>query len=182
VSFDKLRMTLGNALYRSRQFFSSLRPRVDSATLDEASELLSGGERELFDTMTRRDQQHCLNVYRRLRDERHAERDLLAAALLHDAGKGRIALWHRVAFVLLEAGAPGLLRRVAERGDGTAQTGGDSGGWRQALYRCLHHAELGAEAARRAGSSERTIALIREDRSAAAPELLLALKGADDSV
>ncbi|MEX1254231.1 MAG: hypothetical protein WEE64_07810 [Dehalococcoidia bacterium] len=170
---------LGRGLYRSRQFFSSLRPRVDAAARHEAFALLSDGERALFETMTPRDQQHCLNVYRRLRDEGHAERDpdgrsLLAAALLHDAGKGRIALWHRVVFVLLEAGAPGVLRRVAEPGDGT--------GWRQALHRCLHHAELGAEAARSAGSSERTVALIREDGSEAPPELLLALKGADDSV
>jgi hypothetical protein len=165
---------LARARYRSSQFFSALRPRVDRATRDEGFTLLSEGERDLFETMTRRDQQHCLNVYRRLRDEGHADRDLLAAALLHDAGKGRIALWHRVAFVVLEVGAPGLLRRVAGPGEGTA--------WRQALYRCLHHAELGAEAARRAGSSERTVALIREDGSAAAPELLLALKGADDSV
>lgn len=174
MSSDRLSVTLGNALFRSRQFFSSLRPRVDAAARDEAFALLSEGERELFETMTPRDQQHCLNVYRRLQDEGHTERDLLAAAVLHDAGKGRIALWHRVAFVVLEAGAPGLLRRVAEPGDGA--------GWRQALYRCLHHVELGAEAARRAGSSERTIALIREDGSAAAPELLVALKGADDSV
>ena len=174
MPFDKLSVTLGNALYRSRQFFSSLRPRVDAVTRDEAFALLSEGERELFGTMTPRDQQHCLNVYRRLQDKGHTERDLLTAALLHDAGKGRIALWHRVAFVLLEGGAPGVLRRAALPANGPA--------WRQALYRCMHHADIGAEAARRAGSSDRTIALIREDGNAAAPELLLALKGADDSV
>jgi hypothetical protein len=165
---------LSNAVYRGRQFISSLRPRVNEAERDEAFALLSPSERTLFESMTVRDQQHCLNVYRRLRDEGRTDRDLLGASLLHDAGKGRIALWHRVAFVVLEAGAPGLLQRLVRPGGGAS--------WREALYRCLHHSELGAEAARRAGSSERTVALIREDAGAASPELLLALKGADDSV
>jgi hypothetical protein len=173
VSLDRLDGMWSNARYRAGQFFSSLRPRVDQEARNRAFELLSQGERDLFASMTPRDQQHCLSVYQRLLDEGHGDRHLLAAALLHDAGKGHVALWHRVAFVLLEAGAPGLLHRIAREGDGA--------GWRQALYRCLHHAELGADAARRAGSSEATVALIREDTGAPAPELA-ALKRADDSV
>jgi len=41
------------------------------------------------------------------------EEALLAAALLHDVGKGGIRLWERVAFVLLKAASPRLLERVA---------------------------------------------------------------------
>src|SRR3990172_12436560 len=134
------------ALYRSRQLFGALRPRIDRELRAEAFRLLREAERGLFESMTLRDQQHCLDVYRRLRDQGREDRALLVAALLHDAGKGRIALWHRVAFVLLEAWAPGLLRRLATPSEGT--------GWREALYRCLHHPELGAELARHAGSSE----------------------------
>ena len=161
------------ARYRSRQFFGSLRPRIDEALLADATALLSEGERELFDSMTPRDRQHCLAVYQRLRDDGHDDPDLLRAALLHDAGKGEIALWHRVAFVVLEAGAPGLLGKVVRPGDGR--------GWRESLYRCLHHAELGAERARAAGASERVVALIREEGSPRDPQAA-ALQAADDAV
>jgi hypothetical protein len=139
-------------MYRARQFFGALRPSVDEQAWQEASALLGDGERRLFLSMTPRDRQHCLAVYRWLVDRGESDRELLVAALLHDAGKGRIALWHRVAFVVLQAGAPWLLRRVAAPGDGD--------GWRQALYRCLHHERLGAELARATGSSELVCALI----------------------
>ena len=160
---------LARARYRARQFFGALRPRVDPSLRDEALALLSEGERALFASMTARDQQHCLDVHQRLHEDGHADHDLLVAALLHDAGKGRIALWHRVAYVL---SPPALLDRVTEPGDGS--------GWRHALYRCQHHEQLGAELARQAGSSEHVIALIRGDD--AADPRLVALHAADDAV
>ncbi len=160
------------ALYRSRQFFGAVRPRVDPSLRDEAFRVLREPERRLFETMTLRDQQHGLAVYRRLRRQEHEDPDLLVAALLHDVGKGRIALWHRVAFVLLEAWAPGLLRRLGTPGEG--------GGWPACggLHRCLHHPELGAKLAQEAGSSDRVVALIRGD---APDEALAALWAADDA-
>lgn len=162
--------SIARARYRSRQFFSSLRPRVDRDLRDEALRLLREPERALFASMTPRDQQHCLDVYRRLRDEGHSDRDLLVAALLHDAGKGHVALWHRVAFVLLDAAAPRVLARVAAPGDGA--------GYREALYRCRHHAELGAQLAEAAGCSEAVVGLIRGD---AKNEHVAALNRADDA-
>jgi hypothetical protein len=156
-------------LYRSRQFLGSLRPRVDPALRDEALALLPERARALFESMMLRDRQHCLDVYRRLRDEGHTDSDLLAAALLHDCGKGEIALWHRVAFVLLDSAAPARLRRAARPGEGAS--------WRAVMYRCLHHEELGAQLARAAGCSERTMALIRGDDEPA----LAALYAADDA-
>lgn len=161
------------ALYRSRQFFGSVRPRIDADLRAEAFRLLREPERRLFATMTLRDQQHCLDVYRRLRQQGHDDPDLLAAALLHDVGKGRIALWHRVAYVLLEARVPALLRRLAVPGEGQ--------GWRQALYRCRHHPELGAELAREAGSSDQVVALIRADARASPDGRLMALQAADEA-
>jgi hypothetical protein len=161
------------ALYRARQFLGSVRPRVDAGLQAEAFRLLSEPERRLFERMTPRDRQHSLNVYRRLRQQGHNDTDLLAAGLLHDIGKGRIALWHRVAFVLLETWAPGLLRRLAVPGQGR--------GWRQALYRCLHHQELGAELAREAGSAERVVTLIGSDGHVVAEGRLAALQAADDA-
>lgn len=164
------------AIYRSRQFFGSVRPRVDAALRDEAFRLLGEPQRALFSSMTVRDQQHCLAVYRRLRasfqGKDHNDSDLLVAALLHDAGKGRIALWQRVAYVLLAATAPRAIDRLARPGKGP--------GWRQALHRCRHHPALGAELARDAGCSPDTVALIREDASAG--EALAALHAADESV
>ena len=159
------------ALYRSRQFFGAVRPRIDAELLTEAFRLLSEPERRLFETMITRDRQHCLAVYARLRGQRDDD-DLLTAALLHDAGKGRIALWHRVAYVLLEAASPALLRRLAKPGDGP--------GWRQALDRCRKHPELGARLAEEAGSSGIAVALIREDSEHTPKELLAALKAADE--
>ena len=158
------------ALYRSRQFFGAVRPRIDAELQTAAFKLLSEPERRLFETMTTRDQQHCLAVYARLRGQ--GEDDLLTAALLHDAGKGRIALWHRVAYVLLEAASPALLRRLAKPGDGP--------GWRQALDRCHRHPQLGARLAEEAGSSSIAVALIREDSAHAPNELIAALKAADE--
>ena len=164
---------VARAFHRSRQFFTALRPRVDAGLQSQAFAFLSERERALFATMTARDQQHCLDVYRRLREQGRDDGDLLAAALLHDAGKGRIALWHRVAFVLLDAAAPGVQRAISARGEGD--------GWRQALYRCCHHAELGASLARAAGAGERVVALIGEDDSEPVREQLAALKAADDA-
>ena len=157
-------------LYRSRQFFAALRPRVDASLRDEAFVLLAEPQRRLFASMMTRDQQHCLDVYRRLRAAGHDEADLLIAALLHDCGKGPVALWHRVVFVLLQGAAPALLRRIALESDGA--------GWRATMHRCLHHEALGAQLARAAGCSARTAALIRgeaEDRA------LVALHNADEA-
>lgn len=166
-------MRLANrALYRSRQFFGSVRPRVDEALREQAFALLNDGQRTLYSSMTTRDQQHCLDVYNALCENGHDDSDLLVAALLHDAGKGKIELWHRVAFVVLEATSARLLDRFVRPGDGRD--------WREALYRCRNHAELGAELALEAGSSERVAGLISEHT----PEdrQLAALKAADESV
>ena len=164
---------LPRPLYRSRQFFSSLRPHVDPALRDEAFALLPEPARRLFDSMPPRDRQHCLTVYTRLRAAGHDDVDLLAAALLHDCGKGEVRLWHRVAFVLLQGAAPALLRRVALPGDGAS--------WRAAMHRCLHHEALGAQLARAAGCSERTAALIRGEGVVGDDRGLAALHEADEA-
>jgi len=156
---------VSRAAYRSRQFFGALRPHVDSQLRDEAFALMSSSEQQLYRSMTPRDQQHCLVVYARLREMHTEDRDLLVAAMLHDCGKGSITLWHRVVFVLLDATAPSLLRRaVAHRPE-------------SALYRCVHHAELGAQLAETAGSSPAVVELIRGER---ASDQLVALRAADD--
>jgi hypothetical protein len=161
------------ALYRSRQFFGSVRPRVDESLRDEAFELLREPQRALFASMTPRDQQHCLAVYERLQSQGERDGDLLVAALLHDCGKGQVALWQRVTYVVLAATAPRALDGLARPGDGPSS--------REALYRLRHHPEIGARLATEAGCSPVTVALIRED--AGAPrEQLAALHAADEAV
>jgi len=115
--------------YRTRQFLGAFRPTVESAERTDARVLL--GERlwPLFESMKPRDQRHSLDVFHVLKDQGDHDQDLLMAALLHDVGKGRLAaanvrLWHRVVYVLLGAGPPGLLRRVA---NGRGGLGSDKG-------------------------------------------------------
>jgi hypothetical protein len=57
--------------------------------------------------MSQVDQQHSIRVCRLLTAAGCWQDDLLAAALLHDIGKGQPRLWERVAFVLLSAAARG---------------------------------------------------------------------------
>ena len=68
----------------------------------------------LFDTMSNADQQHSLRVCRGLQAQGCIERDMLAAALLHDVGKaeGRVPFWTRPVIVLGRRCAPHLLAGV----------------------------------------------------------------------
>ena len=68
----------------------------------------------LFYTMSNADQQHSLRVCRGLQSQGCSERDMLAAALLHDVGKaqGRVPFWTRPVIVLGKRLAPHLLMRI----------------------------------------------------------------------
>ncbi|MCH8200930.1 MAG: hypothetical protein IIB85_03300, partial [Chloroflexi bacterium] len=104
--------------YRARQFRRTLAPGITANDLHEAESALGGDLYALFAAMQPADQRHCLDVYRRLRSEGEDDPDLLAAALIHDAGKGgesarRIRTWHRVAYVILGTLPPGVLDRIA---------------------------------------------------------------------
>jgi hypothetical protein len=159
-------MSWARAAYRSRQFFGALRARLAEGERVEVAAHLTPAEQRLFYSMDLRDQRHALDVCHVLKSGGHRDASLLAAALLHDVGKGPIRLWQRVAFVLLRAVSPRLLRRLAS---------GDGPGWRGALARSLDHAERGAALAQAAGSTPETVRLIRLHRSSTAasprPEL-----------
>jgi hypothetical protein len=137
----------GRVLYRVRQGLNALRPSLDPAAMTRAQAALLPGERRLFAAMEKRDQRHALEVFGRLRARGATDRDLMAAALLHDCGKGLIPVWLRTLNVL----APPFVAALA-REEGT--------GARGAAYRLLHHPGLGADLARSAGSSATTVRYI----------------------
>jgi predicted HD phosphohydrolase len=135
---------------------------------------LNGEQQRLFYGMTARDQRHSLDVFHALQRDNHQDRELLAAALLHDVGKGPIRLWHRVAYVLIRALSPRLLARLASD---------DGAGWRQALASCSDHSGRGAALVEATGASEGVVRLVRlhEEADAHADPRVAILRAADES-
>lgn len=159
--------------YRVYQLWRSLLARpLDDADRAILAETLPPGGRALFATMSRNDQRHSLTVYRALRAQGCADADLLAAALLHDSGKGggRVRLWVRPVLVLLKAFAPGALRWLARE---PRPGSGHVPFWRRPLYLAWHHAAIGADLAARAGLSERAVLLIRTHHDSHGPAAAL---------
>ncbi len=181
--------------YRVRQFVQAVGSwfQAEEADNGTVAGYLPSEAMALFRAMPRYDRRHALRVLRTLQASGRAEPDLLAAALLHDAGKsgrqpkqhlpkwelqrriGRVRLWHRVAVVLMRAAWPGLLERIGK--DSRPRN------WRYPFYVQLHHAAIGALLAEQAGCSPGTVDLIRrhEDQAAVGGDpLLAALQGADN--
>jgi hypothetical protein len=167
-------------VYRVSQFIRALIAWVSNEERGLLSEYLTPPQAELFLRMPRSDQRHGLDVCHALRRARHDDRDLLAAALLHDVGKsgGRLRLWHRVLIVLVKALRPELLDRLASD---------EPRSWRYPFFVHQQHPELGAELALSVGCSPATIDLIRRHQQSSADratssyqdELLAALQEAD---
>jgi hypothetical protein len=160
-------------VHRVSQFVAHVRARVAPKEQAFAHRVLPSRAADLFDTMSVADRRHALDVTARLVTAGHDDPDLLAAALLHDAGKGRrMRLWHRIAGVLLEAFAPGLLCRLASA---------DPASWRHPFHLYLHHAELSADLATASGCSPRVAAFIRGVAVGNDARLQRALTDADDA-
>lgn len=146
---------LSAARYRVYQVWRSLAARPldaeDHAILDAT---LPAAGRAVFFTMSRNDQRHSLTVYRALRERGCDDADLLAAALLHDSGKGggRVPFVIRPAVVLLRAFAPGALRWLARS---------PRPWFRRPFYYAWRHADIGANLAAQAGLPPRVVTLIR---------------------
>lgn len=156
-----------------------LRARVEPAEEALAADALPSRAVRLFAAMPVADRRHALDVAEKLIAAGIDDRDVIGAALLHDAAKGhRMRLTHRVAGVLLEAVAPRLLERLADP---------DPSSWRHGFHLYLHHAQLSAEMALAAGCSPRLAAFILgragEDGESAAHDARLqrALLAADDA-
>lgn len=177
------------ARYRVAQFWSALQAQVAPSELQTVREILPAPAWALFTAMPLPGQRHSLNVLYALQAQGYrlpADRDLLAAALLHDAAKaGHLRLWHRVALVLLELTRPGrrLLRWLARPAA--------PGHWRYPFYVIADHAARGAAQALAAGCSPTTAWLIERHQTpmhhSAATDAqraawLLALQKVDDEL
>jgi hypothetical protein len=127
----------------------------------------------LFQTMSVADQQHSLRVCRGLQARGCTDRDLFAAALLHDVGKaqGRVPFWTRPVIVIGKFCAPRLLSRLAVYPEKERPLPK----WRRSLSYAWWHAEIGAELAAAAGLSERAVLYIRTHHQANGPAAQLHL-------
>ena len=165
--------------YRVAQFFRALTARVDEQDLNAALHILPPSARTLFRRQARQDQRHALDVYHALQRAGHTQKDLLAAALLHDVGKAdtRHPAWLRAMIVLLKRFTPRLWDRLSQ---------GAPRGWRRPFIMHAQHATRGAQSAQSAGCSALTVDLIarHEDRhpakETAADKLLRILQTFDN--
>lgn len=140
--------------YRVRQFQRGLHTRLSDEEIRTVRSLLSERELSLFVEMDRRDQRHSVDLLGYL-DRASAEPpsgDLRRAALLHDVGKGRLAVWTRVVFVLANAVSERLARRFEREG---------APGLRGAFWRIRYHASLGAIRLTALRVEERVVELVR---------------------
>ncbi|MFN8419361.1 MAG: HD domain-containing protein [Anaerolineae bacterium] len=168
------------ALTRLRQGILALVAWAREVDDAPARSLLSPSLLALFQRMSRREQQHALEVYNTLKRLGASNPALLTAGLLHDVGKMRapLYLWDRVLIVLVEAAMPATAKKIGE---------GDVRSWRRPFVIRKQHAQWSAEMVAAAGADPLTVELIRrhQDKVAQpisdADRLLLTLQHADDA-
>jgi hypothetical protein len=127
-------------------------------------------ELALFDAMHPADKRHGIDVVAHLRAAGVDARDVLAAGLLHDCGKGDTGPGPRIAWSLGERYGGWAVSAVAWLP-----------GWRAAIERLRTHAETSAAAVEAAGLSARAVALVREQAAPADPEFGARFAAADEA-
>lgn len=140
--------------YRVWQFWQSLKRSPGDNDWTAVLDILSEEELDLIKQLPAADQNHSLRVFRSLQTQGEDDSELLKAALLHDLGKLRYPLrcWERVFAVLVTGLFP---RRGKDWGERVPV------GLRRPLVVFHQHPRWGAELARKAGSSSRTVWFIK---------------------
>src|SRR6266581_9046291 len=150
--------TIAYRLWQVRQQLGFVAP-LSAEEHSQVAQWLPVSALPLFQTMSDADQRHSLRVCQGLLERGCIDRDLLAAALLHDVGKaqGRVPFWTRPVIVIGKLCAPRLLSRLAVY----PREGAALPRWQRSLGYAWWHADIGAELAAAAGLSERAVLYIR---------------------
>jgi hypothetical protein len=161
--------------YRARQFWNALlspRRRVETRAIFPP---LTSVQIILFRRMQPSEQVHAYQVFQHLKAASHTDSDLLVAALLHDVGRilYPLSIFDRVVIILGKHLFPCAARRWG---------GKTPRGLRRPFVVAENHAAWGADLATQAGTSSRTVELIRchQDSPPLDDPLLAALQAADD--
>lgn len=91
-------------IYRIRQFWQALLPKISSQELQWAFDILPAPTIPLFLGQSLTEQRHALDVTLDLWSAELNNHNLLIAALLHDCGKSKnpLKVWERIYIVLLQ--------------------------------------------------------------------------------
>jgi len=168
-------MILSRLAYRTRQFWSALAGPHLRVETEALLPHLSPPQIALFCQIQASEQAHGYQVLLRLKAHGQTDPDLLAAALLHDVGKILYppTVLDRVVVVI----GHHFFRRAA-----AGWSEGIPAGLRRPFVVAAHHPDWGADLARQAGASPRTVDLIRRhhDSQSTGDPLLASLQAADD--
>jgi hypothetical protein len=158
--------TITYRLWQVRQQLGFVVP-LSTAEYSQVVQWLPNSALPLFQTMSDADQRHSLRVCQGLLDRGCVDRDLLAAALLHDVGKaqGRVPFWTRPVIVLGKLFAPRLLSSLTVY----PYEGITIPVWQRFLSNAWWHAEIGANLAAAAGLSEEAVLYIRTHHQPGGP-------------
>lgn len=153
-------MSAARILYRTRQFWQTLRLSPTPRELGSARSVLSPAQIDLFSRMQPGEQYHSLRVYSKLVGAGESNHDLLVAALLHDAGKTLypLKLWERAWIVIGKALLPRLSQGWSQEDIRQSKR---LAFWKRPFIVAERHPEWGADLASQAGASDQTVSLIR---------------------
>ena len=98
-----------------RRFFRGFYWAISPSEVAHARRVLTHRELLLFAGLQGRERRHAMDMFEWLRTRAEPSDDLLAAALVHNVGKGSIHLHERVAYVVLDRVSPGLVDRLVNR-------------------------------------------------------------------
>ena len=145
-------------LWQVRQQLGFVAP-LSTEEYSQVAQWLPPSALPLFRTMSNADQRHSFRVCQGLLERGCIDRDLLAAALLHDVGKaqGRVPFWTRPTIVLGKLCVPHLLKGLAVY----PYEGAKIPAWQRSLSNAWWHAEIGANLASGAGLSQEAVLYIR---------------------
>ncbi len=155
---------------KARQLRAHLTARVSDDERRTLAAWMMPTELALFDAQHVADRRHGLDVAAYLRRAGVRERDVLAAAVLHDCAKGDTGAGPRILWSLGERLGPWVLApaRLIP-------------GWRAALERLRVHAEASAELCAGAGLAPHAVDLVRHQAEPRDPELGVLFHQADEA-